>query len=186
MNESSGTLSELYHVTPVENLEEILESGIQPQESHRNKLEADLGAIAATNGIKFPIERQRCVFLYPTLSAATEQLRFAQGESPLFEREAMLVVDGRQLERDLYVGDFDLISDAIDLQHMDEPDEAISAASYEDALRRYASGLEVAPSFEALPQVTSRYTTPEVVVEGSVGPEKIVEWRLLKTIRTGN
>ncbi|MDL0120288.1 hypothetical protein PNQ29_11215 [Halobacterium salinarum] len=180
------TPTHIYHVSAIDNLDSILEHGIQPQSTHRDTLEDDLSTVAAAHGIELPIDRSKCVFCYPTLSGATELMSITdEDRSPLSPREAIVVIDGAQIHKQLYVGEFDLISDAIDLQHMDEPDAAITAESYEDALRRYAASLTPFHSFETLGDSLTEYQTPEVVIQDGVDPNHILEWRLLKQIQEG-
>ena len=88
-----------------------------------------------------------------------------------------------RISQQLYVAEFGYISDAIDLQYMEEPDAAVTADSYDDALQRYAATLTELDSFQNLHQLTGEFQTPEIVVEGGVKPDRIVEWRLLKAIR---
>lgn len=184
MTDALETPSQLYHVTGIENLNPILERGVQPVSGHRDTLEDDLSEVAIVHGIEFPISRKECVFCYPTLAAATEFVGTIGDESPpLSQRKAIVVIEGTQISQQLYVGEFDYISDAIDLQHMAEPDEVVSAESYEDALRRYAATFKKLDSFETLTKVTREFRIPEIVVEGGIKPEQIVEWRVLKQIR---
>jgi hypothetical protein len=184
--------SYFYHVTAIENLAGINRQGIQPQSSSREGLEADLPEVAADTGIEFQIDRQQCVFFYPLLQPALESARFSK-EMCIDSAhlgglkctpEGIAVVDGTRIDSNIYVGDFQLISDAIDLQFMDEPDDAIVSDSYEDALRRYASSFRYLDSFEAIDQLTDEFHFPELVVEGGVSPETVIEWLFVKNIRT--
>jgi hypothetical protein len=184
MNPRLTATTHIYHVTGIDNLDSILEHGIQPRAGHRDKLEADLSTVAAANGIELPIDRCDCVFCYPTLAAATELMEISgDAPPPLAQREAIVVIGGAQINQQLYVGEFDYISDAIDLQHMAEPDAAVTAESYDDALQRYATTLKELESFDTLHQLAAEFQTPEIVIEGGIKPDRIIEWRLLKQIR---
>ncbi|WP_435348691.1 hypothetical protein [Haloarchaeobius sp. HRN-SO-5] len=184
MTDGLETASQLYHVTGIRNLDAILERGVQPQAGHRDALEDDLSDVAVANDIDLPIDRSECVFCYPTLAAATELVEPIGDECPsLSRRKAIVVIEGSRIGRQLYVGEFDYISDAIDLQYMEEPDAAVTAESYDDALHRYAATLTELESFEELDHLTGAFQRPEIVVEGGIEPDRIVEWRLLKQIR---
>lgn len=177
--------SELYHVTSIENLDAINREGIQPSSSHRNSLEADLTELAAEAGIELPFDRRDCVFLYPSLSLATEFLRTSNDDpSPFDHQQGVGVVDGKALQEPLYVGEFQLIGDAIDFQYMDEPDSAMISNSYEEALHQYATSLERLDSFESLDSIARQFQRPEVIVQGGLHADAILEWLFLKAIRT--
>lgn len=180
----------LYHQAKLENVPSILRKGLQPADStSRGGVESDLTALAAERGIEFPIVRQNCVFCYPFLSQAAEFVPSeleAIEEQPLLEHSGIIVVDGEQVQSDLFVGDFQLISDAIDLQYMDEPDHAVTSESYTDALWRYAESLTRLPSFDSLAAISEQFHIPEVVVEGGTAPETIVECVFLRTVQVSS
>jgi len=135
-------------------------------------LEADLGIIATEQNIELPINRRQCVFLYPSLQQAATEIYSATELSP---NDRIVVVDRCLLDQKSYVGEFDLISDAIDLQFMSEPDEAIISESYEDALIQYAASLTEVDSFESEDQIHREFIHPEVVVENTIDSSAIVD-----------
>ena len=80
------------------------------------------------------------------------------------------------------MAEFQLISDAIDFQSLDEPDDVMISESYEDALTRYATSLTEISSLNRIPSLSAHYHTPEVVVEGAISPACILEYISLKTV----
>lgn len=159
------------------NASSILTEGIQPSSStHRDSLEQDLPNVAAENGIDLPIDRQNCVFFYPALPPAANSLTPTdhKGEAVLGPPEGIVVVDANQVEGDLFVGDFRLISDAIDFQFKEEPDDAMISTSYNSALRRYADSLTRVESVDSLDTISEQFELPEVITEETVGSQAIV------------
>lgn len=172
----------LYHRAPRRVLESITEDGIQPADStHRDSLEGDLAELTAAKDISFPVDRQQCVFLYPSWELAVENLHPGDG-CALSNPEVIVVIDATRIERPLYMGEFQLISDAIDFQYLDEPDDAMISASYEDSLTRYATSLTKISSLDRIAPLSAQYRRPEVVVEGGISPTCIIEYRSLKTV----
>lgn len=170
----------MYHYTSVSNLAEILRDGIQPSSTHRDALEHELATVAETYGINHPIDRVECVFFYPWIPHPSTERKFeTDGGNPTLgtRREGILVVDVELVDSRLYVADFKLFSDAIDFQYMSEPDDAMVTESREDALRRYAESITriESESFERLDEICSQFHLPEVVGEGSISADAIVE-----------
>jgi len=184
-DESSSTGGQtvyLYHLAPRRALEAITQEGIQPSDStHRDSLEADLAEIAAEKDISLPINRQQCGFLYPSLDLAVENLHPEDGHA-LSTPEVVVVIDATKIKRPLYIAEFQLISDAIDFQYLEEPDDVMISESYEDALTRYATSLTKIPSLERIEALSDQYCRPEIVVEGSISPACINEYLSLKTV----
>jgi hypothetical protein len=159
------------------NISSILTDGIQPpSSSYRDNIDQDLIEVVAENGTDLPIDRQNCVFFYPALGPAASTLTPTndEGEAVLGKPEGVVVVDETQVESDLFVGEFRLISDAIDFQFREEPDDAMISASYNDALRRYADSLTLIGAGNSLETVCEQFKMPEVIVEGTVGPQTVV------------
>ncbi|MCD2201591.1 hypothetical protein LPA44_17145 [Halobacterium sp. KA-4] len=172
----------LYHLAPRRALEAITQEGIQPSDStHRDSLEAGLAEIAAEKDISLPINRQQCSFLYPSLELAVENLHPADGR-PLSTPEVVVVIDAMKIDRPLYMGEFQLISDAIDFQYLEEPDDVMISESYEDALTRYATSLTEIPSANRIASLSDQYRRPEIIVEGSISPTGIIEYLSLKSV----
>jgi hypothetical protein len=172
----------LYHRAPRRVLESITQDGIQPADStHRDSLEGDLAELTAARDISFPVDRQQCVFLYPSWELAVENLNQDDG-CALSNPEVIVVIDATRIERPLYMGEFQLISDAIDFQYLDEPDDVMISESYEDALTRYATSLTEISSPDSIASLSTQYRRPEVVVEGGISPTCILEYRSLKTV----
>lgn len=180
----------LFHVTRRKNVPKILEKGVRPtDDGYRQSLENDLSDIARDQGLEFPIKRQDCVFFYPSLGGATELMSPMEtdvDDGLSSRQEGIIVVNSREIKADLFVGEFKLISDAIDFQHMDEPDDAMISESYEQALQRYAASLTQIASFDSLEEVCSRFRIPEVVIEGEVQPGAVVECVFLKAIQSAS
>jgi hypothetical protein len=173
--------SYLYHTTSVSNLQSILRNGVQPTtDGHRDGLEHDLTRIAAEHGIEIPITRQDCVFCYASSEQATRLTQLGTPDSDeyggLQSNDAIVVIDGQEIDDDVFVGEFRLISDAIDHQHMPEPDDVMISDSYEDALRRYADTLTRVEPFSSLVDICSDFRLAEVVVENGIPPGAIVGW----------
>jgi len=179
---ASGQAVYLYHRAPRRVLESITQDGIQPADStHRDSLEADLAELAAAKDISFPVDRQQCVFLYSSWGLAVENLNQEDG-CVLSNPEVIVVIDATRIEQPLYIGEFQLISDAIDFQYLDEPDDVMISASYEDALTRYATSLTEISSPDSIASLSTQYRRPEIVVEGGISPTCILEYRSLKTV----
>lgn len=172
--------SHLYHMTYTDELYSILRHGIQPSEtSHRDSLESALLQVAEKFNLEFPIDRRECVYLYPRIQDALAQLPaedIQKEHATLYGSQEVVVVNGTETDQPLYIGEFQLISDAIDFQYKDEPDDTMISESFEDALRRYAAGLTTVESLTALPTLCEEYELPEVLVENGLGPEVIVGW----------
>ena len=172
--------SHLYHLADVDDLYSILRHGIQPSEtSHRDTVEAALPEVAEQFNLDVPVDRQACVFLYPRVQQALESVPTTDppdGWASLVGSQSIIAVDGARVDQPLYIGEFQLISDAIDFQYLAEPDDAMISVSFEDALRRYAATLTPLDSLAALPALCDEYETPEVVVEGRIKPEAIIGW----------
>lgn len=83
----------------------------------------------------------------------------------------------------MYVGEFRLISDAIDWQYVETADDVMISTSYRDALRRYAGTLTPLSAFETVTQIQEQFQLPELVVEGGIQPGAIVEWLFVKRVR---
>lgn len=178
----------LYHYTQAKYLPAIVDQGLMPASStHRDKLEAKLDDVAAEYGLEFPVTRQDCVFLYPSLD---EALRTAEpdteyDQSSIQSHSGIAVVDGTSVESPLYLGDFKLFSDAIDLLHMPEPDHAVSASSLTDALRQYAASFRRVESLSDIAEAAVEYRIPEVVVEGGVSSDAVREVMFWKSLHAG-
>ena len=172
--------SHLYHLADVDDLYSILRHGIQPSKmSHRDTLEAALPEVAKEFNLDVPIDRQACVFLYPCIQQAIEQAPTTDtpdGLASFIGSESIVAVDGAQVGQPLYIGEFRLVSDAIDFQYKDRPDDTMISESFEDALRRYAATLTPIDSLAVLPTLCGQYDVPEVVVEGGIEPDAIVGW----------
>lgn len=133
-----------YHTTSLENISSILCEGLLPRDpSHRDKVEEDLIAVAAENDLNLPIDRRDCVFCYPSLSQALTpfELKLSNKEGILGDRHGVIVIDREQITDEMFLGEFRLITEAITLQHKENPDGKMIASSYEDALQRYADSL---------------------------------------------
>lgn len=176
-----------YHSTAVDRIPSIRQDGLQPSKSaYRDPIEEDLNTIAAENKISLPINRQDCVFCYPSLSIAVDSTFFKKGtadeESKLFRREAVVVIDVASIRDELYVADFDLFSDAIDLNFSNASDDAIKSDSYESALTTYAESLTKLVKFESIDDIFDTYHSPEILIENGVSGSSIVETILVKRI----
>lgn len=176
----------LYHVTNVTNLHSIFQQGILPAETtHRDSLETDLLHIAADQGIDFPVIRQNCVFLYPSQHIALMGMHpDTDYHNNLIPHSGIALVDAASIDANLYMGEFRLISDAIDFQFMGKPDEAMVSQSYEDALTRYAKSFTEIEKVSQVEKISEGFHTPEVVVEGGIKPSAITEcifWKQLHT-----
>ena len=170
--------SYVYHYTNVANVAKILERGLQPTSTHRDSLDKELAAISEEYGAEYPINRLECVFFYPWILNPSTERRFETDDDKLTlgnSREAIVIVNAELVESELYVADFKLFSDAIDFQYMSEPDDAMVSDSKEDALRRYAETTTQVDSFERLDEICSDFHLPEVVIEGAVPTDAIVE-----------
>ena len=187
----------LYHVASTTNLPSILDQGILPADStHRDDLETELSHIAEDHGINFPVTRQDCVFLYPSLQIALKGMDpDTEYNNNLISHSGILLVDAASLDTSLYMGEFRLISDAIDFQFMEKPDEAMISQSFEDALARYARSFTKIEKISQIKTISDRFHIPEIVIEGGVEPDVISEcifWKQLHTqglprpVRTGN
>ena len=169
----------LYHSTQLDNIHSILRHGIQPStDGHRDGLEDDLVTIADKHGFDLPISRQDCVFFYVFPDQATRLTSFKSDDTDMHglnRADGLVVIDGSQISGDMYVGEFQLISDAIDHQYMSEPDDVMISESYNEALRLYAESLTRIESFSELGQVCAPFHLPEVVVENGVAPTVIVD-----------
>lgn len=182
MTDANWSEQYLYHVAPRDACQTIAQEGIQPQDSHREGLEADLTKTAGVTGIDLPITRQECVFCYLTLSQATDSLIFGVPQG-IQQAEGVAVIDRAQVTRDIYVGEFQLISDAIDWQYRDTADHTMISTSYHDALRRYAATLTPLSAFETVTQIQARFRLPELIIDDGIRPGAIVEWVFAKRIR---
>lgn len=169
----------LYHSTQQDNIQSILQNGIQPStDSHRDRLEDDLATIAADNEIALPVTRQDCVFFYATPDRAARLTSFETDDSEmdsLQQTEGIVIINGELITGPVYVGEFKLISDAIDHQYMSEPDDAMISESYTAALRRYATSLTRIESLTGLENVCNDFHLPEVIVENGVSPSTVVD-----------
>lgn len=166
-----------YHTTSLENISSILCEGLLPREpNHREKVEEDLIAVAAENDINLPFDRGDCVFCYPSLSQAVTpfELKLDDVEGLLGDRQGIIVIDRGQITNKMFIGEFQLITDAITLQHKENPDEKMLASSYEDALHRYADSLTRISSFDILDSQCGQFEYPEIIVEGEISPQAIV------------
>ena len=172
--------SHLYHVADVDDLYSILRHGIQPSEtSHRDTLEAALPEVAKQSNLDVPVDRQACVFLYPRVQQALESVPTTDspdGWASLVGSQSIIAVDGARVDQPLYIGEFQLISDAIDFQYLAEPDDAMISVSFEDALRRYTATSTPVDSLTALPAFCDEYEMPEVLVQDGIRPEAITGW----------
>lgn len=172
--------SHLYHVANVDDLYSILRNGVQPSEtSYRDTLEAALPEVAEQFNLDVPVDRQACVFFYPRVQQALEFVPAADSPdswASLMGSQSVIAVDGARVDQPLYIGEFRLISDAIDFRHLAEPDDTMISESFEDALRRYAATLTPIDSLTDLPALCDEYKLPEVLVEGGIKPEAIAGW----------
>lgn len=102
--------------------------------------------------------------------------------SKFLQREALIVIDVDNILDELYVADFDLFSDAIDLKFTNSSDDAIKSDSYEGALTTYAESLTKLVAFESIDQIFENYHRPEILIENGVSGSGIVETLLVKRI----
>lgn len=166
-----------YHTTSLENISPVLCEGLLPRNpSHREKVEEDLITVSAENDIDISIDRRDCVFCYPSLSQALTpfELKPSDEEGLLGDRQGVIVIDREQITDEMFLGEFKLITEAITLQHKENPDEKMLASSYEDALVRYADSLIRISSFDTLGSQYERFEYPEIVVAGKIAPQAIV------------
>lgn len=170
----------LYHSTASENLYQILKQGISPQgPTHRDTIDSDVHSISKETPSAPIINRGKSVFFYPFLMQAVKltDIGPSSNSSHAFSRdETIIIVDSQNVDNDIYVGEFDLISDAIDFQHMDEPDDAMISESYSDALQRYVESLIPLKEFTDDIRISDQYETPEIVIQDGVSPHAIIDW----------
>ena len=177
----------IYHNAAVESIPAILKDGLMATEkSYRSGMEADLETIANQKGISLPVKRQDCVFCYPSLRQAIEETAFGAGSSGSFEgllpRLGVLIIEATSLREELYVADFDSFSDVIDLQHMDEPDDAVRSESYEAALMNYAESVTPFNAFDSVNEIENAFEVPELLIEADIPPANIRETLLCKEV----
>jgi hypothetical protein len=177
----------IYHEVSVEHVPRILNEGLRAsEESYRSGMEADLETIADKKNISLPVRRQDCVFCYASLRQAVEMASFETGAAgslpPLLTRSALLVIDALQLRDVLYVADFDIFSEVIDLRHMDSPDNIIESESYEVALSNYAESVTPFKAFNSIAEIDSAFRRPELLIEKDISPSNIREVLLCKKI----
>jgi hypothetical protein len=169
----------LYHKTARNNLPAICEQGIRPVGGeHRAHLAEELAVTASENGLLYPIDRQECVFFYPEPTEALQSVRSGtEARATGFgnDVEVVVVVDIDRIKNDLFVGDFKLFGDIIDFQFMDTPDDAMVTESYDDAVQQYLETLTPVTTHEHLEKLCEGFHLPEVLVEGGVNPDAIVE-----------
>lgn len=177
----------IYHEAAVENIPRILKEGLRAsEESYRSGMEADLETTADRKNISLPVRRQDCVFCYGSLRQAVEMASFETGPAgslpPLLPRSALLVIDALQLRDELYVADFDIFSEVIDLRFMDSPDDVIEAESYEAALTNYADSVTPFNAFDSVAEMDAAFRRPELLIEEEIPPANIRETLLCKKI----
>jgi len=172
--------ADVYHGTQSANLRSILRHGVQPSEDEfRSGLESDLQEAASEHDLDFPVARQECVSFYPfkhqmsTFNWVTEEFEEPDAEC---DRRAAVVVDLEVVSGRVFTGEFDLFSDIIDFQFMDEPDDCMMSESYSDALQQYAESVTEVESMEDLSEACAGFERPEVLVEGGVSPGAISGW----------
>lgn len=186
---SIDTLSYIYHSTAATSLLSIRDEGVRPsQSSSRDGFEDTMTEFASENELTLPITRQNSSFFHPTIEQAIDQTVFdltGHGDSPEFQlvnRQGIAVIDLSCVETVPYVGDFQLFSDVIDLTFMDQPDEAVTSESHEDAVRTYIETLQPLTAFESIEQLGDQYHLPEILIEGGVSQSAVVEVLFRKQI----
>lgn len=176
----------IYHSTAVETIPTILQEGlVSSGENHRSNAESDLEAMADQKDICLPIKRQECIFLYPSLRQAVEMATFERGPPgslpAVFARSGLLVIEATSLDEDLYLADFDLFSEVIDLQYI-PPDDIIQSESYEAALTNYAKSVTPFDAFDSIDEISNSFRRPELLIEADIPPTAIRETLLYKEV----
>lgn len=171
--------SSLYHSTAVETIPTILQQGLESTgEGYRDPIEEDIQTVARQEQLQYPVVRQDCIFFYPSLSQTINmsRLNFEDYDCGLFGGpEGIIVVDMDGHQDELFVADFDFFSDCIDLQYMSESDDTIRSESYDAALQNYAESVTPLTAFDSIEELTKQFHIPEVLFEGSLPPDNIVE-----------
>lgn len=167
------TIEYIYHLAEIEDIPSIKQEGLRPSDqAYRDDIETKLQAIADTKGISFPIARQDCVFCYPSLrhgvKMGTFETKGAGSLHTFFPHEGLVVIDAEPLEERLYVGDFDLFSTIIELSIFRSDD-------YERALATYAESLTSITEFSSIQEIDAEFRNPEILLEGKVGSDRVVE-----------
>lgn len=167
--------SHIFHYTDVKNIANILQDGIQPRESHRDRLEQMLTEVMEAHSLEWSIDRTECVFFYPCIPVSFKERGFDLDIHPLVPKQAIMIIDAGLVDRNWYVGDFKLFSEAIDFQFMSEPDDTMVTESLEEALVQYGESVVEIESFETLPELCNQLYIPEIFTEEAIRSEAIVK-----------
>lgn len=181
------TKNRIYHTTSFSDIKSIVADGLRPSRSgHRNGIEADIEEVARRKCLNYPITRQECVFCYPTFEQAVQYIGFECPTSKSFisSPRGVIVLDRRKISSQMFLGEFNLMSDAIDYAHGHTGDEVTISDSYEEAITQYAESLRSISLSTQLATACERYENPEIVVAGTIPPDAIVEVISLKRIKT--
>jgi hypothetical protein len=177
----------IYHTASVEDIPGILNEGITPSdESYRHAMESDLQLLADDEDISLPVKRQECVFCYPSLRQAIDMASFETGPAgsldALFSRQGLLIIDGTSLRDELYVADFTLFTEIIELRYGAGQHAIIQSESYEAALRNYAESMTSFEAFDSVSEIHDEFRIPELLIESDISPTDIRETLLCKEI----
>ena len=170
----------IYHSAYVEDIPSIKQGGLRPSnQTYRDDIETKLQVVAYKNEICLPINRQHCVFCYPSLRHGVNMGSFATKDAGSLRlqlsHEGLVVIDAKPFQEKLYVGDFDLFSDIIEFSIGGSDD-------YERALMIYAESLTPVTEFSSIQEIDAEFSIPEILVEGKIGADQVVEVILRKEI----
>ncbi|ERG93946.1 hypothetical protein, partial [Haloquadratum walsbyi] len=138
----------------------------------RDDNETKLQVVAYKNDISLPIDRQNCVFCYPSLRHGIEMGTFetkgAGSLHTLFQHQGLIVINAEPFQDRLYVGEFDLFSAVIEFSYRD-------LGEYEKALAAYAKSLTPVAEFNSIQEIDAEFRNPEILFEGKIGADQIIE-----------
>jgi len=165
-----------FHTTAAENVPSIRDRGLLCQMSCNPDTEATIQTLSDHDaGDQLPFDRDTVVYCHfdPTYVEETQSALAERGSA---NDERVAVVDVSAVTAPMYVADMDPASDLVDANFA--PDSALVADSPADAIRRYQESIvQVSSPNDIASALNGDRRHPELVIDGDVSPDAIVEIR---------
>lgn len=175
----------LYHTTGPKICQQIAEEGFTASHitaGYRKHAREDLETTATEIGMTFPVERHKCVFFYPFFENVRNRT-CTESDSWYLGPEAMITVEGNDINSDIYVADNHMFDCAYHLTWQPAPDSTMQVDSREEAIRSYLHSVTKVESRNELEEACSNVVEPEVLIEGPIEPDCIREVMFKKELQ---
>lgn len=172
--------SYLYHMTLAENVDSILDGGIQPMESdwiddiYVQKANELIERVADETGKTCPFDRRESVFLFLTYDVTWKMTQLRNRDTGA--EHAAVVVDAEQIESDLYMADGRAITDLMERLEVRDRGGDVDNEMLVNLAYKYVESIQRVTDYEAMADLDANPDEPiqEGIVEGGIQPDAII------------